>query len=263
VAASFLGPLALALALAACGTVELTPAAIPRADAPDEIRSHAVATWREAVALANEFLASDWRQTLPAGRYELDDEQGMRFVTPLGTWPIAVRCNRYGDLCVFFGFAAQEREYGFVIGENGPQRDRLVDNSLFCFQDGMRKNAQYVADLILHETTHVVWREGTVGFWNGVAYYLEAVFLFRTNDHSAERRPRSTGEEFLWFCQVREYGDVAESAIRPLLQSHQQEPRKLCEHGPFGEAPPEAPIAPATPPTAAPTTPPTASPTSH
>ena len=38
----------------------------------------------------NEFLASDWRRTLPAGRFELAPD-GMRFVTAQGTWPIAVR----------------------------------------------------------------------------------------------------------------------------------------------------------------------------
>jgi hypothetical protein len=48
--------------------------------------------------------------------------------------------------------------------------------------------------VILHETTHVVFRHGTVGFWNGVAYYLEAIFLFRANDHSAERRPHDASE---------------------------------------------------------------------
>jgi hypothetical protein len=215
--------------------------AIERADAPEEIRRDAVAKWREAIALANDFLASDWRCTLPGGRFELDDERGMRFVSAAGTWPIEVRCNRYGDLCVATGFAAQEREYGFVVGEIDPERDRAVDNSFFCTSSGWRRPAQDVADLILHETTHVVWRHGTVGFWNGVAYYLEAIFLFRTNDHSAERRPHATGEEFAWFCLAREYGEDSARVTRPMLADHRTAARPLCEHGAFPDEPLEPP----------------------
>jgi hypothetical protein len=202
------------------------------------VKSRAIAAWRDAVALANEFLASDWRRTLPAGRFELDDGAGMRFVTEPQTWPIAVRCNWYGDLCVAFGFAAQEREYGFVVGEVGDERDRLVDNSFLAFDDGTRKDAFWVAELLLHETTHVVWREGTIGFWNGFAYYLEAIFLLRSNDHSDERRPRATGEEFLWFQMHQSSDDLGRSVVRQIADEHFASPHDHCEHGPFPEAPP-------------------------
>jgi len=186
----------------------------------------------------NEFLASDWRRTLPAGRFELDDESGMRFVTAAGTWPISVHCNWYGDLCVATGFAAQEREYGFVVGEVDPERGRAIDNTLLCMSSGERMEPLDVAELILHETTHVVWREGTVGFWNGVAYYLEAIFLFRTNDHSAERRPHATGEEFLWWHMSRDGDELMRTTIREFFEQHLREDHPLCEHGPFEESPP-------------------------
>ena len=232
---------ALALSAAGCTTV-ITPEEVARAEAPQEVREQSLATWRAAIAVMNEFLASDFRRTLPPGRFELDERDGMRFVTDQGTWPIEVHCNWWGDLCLFTGFAAQEREYGFVVGEADPERDRLVDNSFFCFGDATRKDARWVAELILHETTHVVWRRGTVGFWNGFAYYLEAIFLFRTNDHSAERRPHATGEEFMMYCLARDGPAPVEQVARDLIASHVRDKPRLCEHGPFPDEELDPPI---------------------
>src|SRR6185369_12433586 len=132
----------LPIAVGGCGGVPLTPAAISGAPVPEDVRRDVVATWREAVALANDFLASPFRATLPAGRFELADDAGMRFVTNAGSWPIAVYCTTWGDVCVAFGFAAQEREWGFVVGSMAPERDRLVDNSLFVYASGWRKPAR-------------------------------------------------------------------------------------------------------------------------
>jgi hypothetical protein len=240
------------IAVGGCSGVPLTPAAISGAPVPEDVRRDVVATWREAVALANDFLASPFRATLPAGRFELADDAGMRFVTDAGSWPIAVYCTPWGDVCVAFGFAAQEREWGFVVGSMAPERDRLVDNSLFVYASGWRKPARDVADLVLHETTHVVWREGTIGFWNGVAYYLETIFLFRYSNHSDERRANATDEEFAWFFGDRELRsagapfDAADAAVQiAALQEararHLTEERDTCRHGPFEEAPPAPP----------------------
>ena len=234
---------AASLALAAAGcTAVLTPTEIARAKAPQGVRDQSLETWRAAVAVMNDFLASDYRRTLPPGRFELDERDGMRFVTDLGTWPIEVHCNGWGDLCLLTGFAAQEREYGFVVGESEPERDRLVDNSFFSYDDGARKEARTVAELILHETTHVVWRRGTVGFWNGFAYYMEAIFLFRTNDHSAERRPHATGEEFWMYCIARDGPEPAVKIARDLIDSHVRDKPRLCEHGPFPDEKLDPPI---------------------
>jgi hypothetical protein len=243
--AALLPALALLL-LCSCANVAITPAAIVRLDddstVPADERRARVATWRAAVAVANGFLASEWRRTLPAGRYELDDANGMTFVTAHGTWPIEVRCTTWGDLCVATGFAAQERERGFVVGESGEERDRLVDNSLFVGSSGWIRPADAVAELILHETTHTVWREGTVGFWNGVAYYLEAIFLLRSNDHSDENRPHATGEEFAWYLIARDEPAVAaHPSFLQAVADHYAQPQEHCEHGPFDEPPPPPP----------------------
>jgi hypothetical protein len=233
------------LGAAGCATTVVTPAEIRRAAVDEAARAAVIATWREAVDLANGFLGSPSRRTLPPGRFELDDELGMSFVTPHGTWPIAVHCNGWGDVCVATGFAAQEREYGFVVGEVPPERDRAVDNSLFATGSGWRKPADSVARLILHETTHVVWRHGTVGFWNGVAYYLEAIFLFRYADHSDERRPNATDEEFTWWYLERDFarhGEVALSALHEVRDEHLAAEHDGCRHGPFEDPLPTAPV---------------------
>jgi len=243
-------PLAASAALlllggAGCRSVELTPAAVERALVEAPAPARAAATWRKAVALANEFLASAQRRTLPEGRFELSEGAGMRFVTNAGAWPITVCCTTWGDVCVAFDFAAQEREWGFVVGSKEPGRDRLVDNSLFVGSGGMRLTASGVAHLILHETTHVVWREGTVGFWNGVSYYLESIFLFRYSNHSDERGPNATDEEFDWFLNeraLRVAGDAARlDTLLPYIERHLGEAHDTCRHGPFEEAPPAPP----------------------
>jgi hypothetical protein len=223
----------------------VTPATIAQANVPDDVKRAASQRLRDAVQLADEFLASDARLTLPPGRFELDDVEGTRFVTALGTWPAVGRCNTWGDVVAACGFAAQEREYGFACGARAANRDRAVDNSWLEFDDGELKPPPFVAELLLHETTHDVFREGTVGFWNGVAYYLEAVFLLRANDHSAERHARATSEEFTWFCMRRDAkSDFERAAFDQVVADHLAQKHPHCEHGPFTEPPPPAPIAP-------------------
>ncbi len=240
----YIAGVAASLLLASCSSVTLSPAAIATADVPEDERRDVVTDWREAVVIANEFLASEWRWTLPPGHYELDDQIGMTFVGEQGCWPIAVRCTTWGDLCVAIGFSAQEREDGFVVGEAGKERDRLVDNSLFVFPDsGWGMPPHEIADLILHETTHTVWREGTIGFWNGVSYYLETLFLFRYSNHSDERRPNGTDEEFGWFWLTKSQPEYAhDAAFAEYVKAHRASEHDTCRHGPFDELLPAAPL---------------------
>lgn len=192
--------LAAALLLPGCASMEVTPASLREAVGPAAERELALANWTEAVALANAFLESPARQTLPAGRLDLGEE-GMTFRAGGRDWPIRVRCTAWGDLCLLAGFSAQERSWGFVVGKEEPGADRILDNSFLRNPFGGVSSPAAMAELILHETTHVVLREGTVGFWKGFAYYLEAIFLFRYDDHSAERRPFATSREFSGYLQ--------------------------------------------------------------
>jgi hypothetical protein len=193
--------LAAALLLPACASMEVTPRSVREAVAPAEERDLAIARWTEGVALANDFLVSIHRETLPPGRFELGDD-GMTFSSAGCVWPITVRSTAWGDLCLLTGFIAQERSWGFVVGKENPGADRVIDNSFLRNPDGAIASAPDIASLLLHETTHVVLRQGTVGFWKGFAYYLEVIFLFRYEDHSAERQPYATTREFAEFLQA-------------------------------------------------------------
>jgi len=184
------------LGLAACSSVPITPAALRAHQAENPRSQRALVLWDEALVLANDFLASDERKTLPPGRFELGDD-GMRFVTADRTLPIEVCVTAWGGIGVAFGFDGQERSWGFVVGRIGRwDGDPLLDNSFFLDRGSDWRHPALVASLILHETTHVVYDLGTVSFWKGLAYYLEALFLFRYYNHSDERLPYATSEEF-------------------------------------------------------------------
>jgi hypothetical protein len=220
--------------LGACSVVPITPAAIRQADAPQADRERAVQTLTAAVARCNEFMASPFRHALPPGHFVLDDVQGLRFETAAGTWPIEIRCTDWGDVVLSFGFQAQEGEGGFTVGEVEPERDRLIDNSLLRDQHGWEMDSDSVADLILHETTHVVSDEGAIGFWKSAGYYVETVFLFRYDrSHSDERRAYSTGEEYHAFIQSVGRGEAETARLLAELDAHiAQASDDTCHHEP-------------------------------
>ena len=190
-----LAGLTLTLLIVACSSPPITPAAL-RELAPEDPRAEqALELWRQGIELANGFLASEHRTILAPGRIELD-ETGMRYVTADDVQPIEVRQTTWGSICLTFGFDAQERSWGFVVGGRG-EGDALYANSLFLDAGDDWRHPALVASLVLHELTHTVEGVGTVGFWKGFAYYMEAIFLFRYRNHSDERLPYATTEEFL------------------------------------------------------------------
>ncbi len=194
--------LAVLLLAAACTSVPVTPAGLLAATPEEPGAQQALVLWAEAVDLANEFLASDSRTTLDPGHFELGGD-GLRYLTAEDVHPIEVRVTTWGGLCNDFGFEAQERSWGFVVGARGPGSP-LTDNSLFRLPhpDAPWRHPALIAELILHETTHVVYEVGTVSFWKGVGYYLEVIFLWRYDNHSDERLPFATSNEFLgWYTE--------------------------------------------------------------
>ena len=235
-------------AIAACSVVPITPAAMRQADVPPADRDHAVQTLTDAVSRCNEFMASPFRHALPPGRFVLDDSQGLRFETATGTWPLEIRCTDWGDVVLSFGFQAQEGEGGFTVGEVEPERDRLIDNSLLRDGNGWELGSDTVADLILHETTHVVSDEGAIGFWQSAGYYVETVFLFRYDrSHSDERRAYSTNEEYHAFIQSAGQGEAETARLLAELGAHiAQASDDTCHHEP-PDPPPQPPLPPVTP----------------
>ena len=225
---------ALSPLLGACSVVPITPAAMRRADVPPADREHAVQTLTDAVARCNEFMASPFRHALPPGRFVLDDAQGLRMQGAAGTWPIEIRCTDWGDFVMWFGFQAQEGEGGFTVGECGRERDRLIDNGLLLDPNGWEMDSDSVADLVLHEATHVVSNEGAIGFWKSCSYYAETVFLFRYDrSHSDERRAYSTDEEFHAFIQSLGRSEAETARLLAELDAHiAQATDDTCRHAP-------------------------------
>ncbi len=184
-----------------CASTELTPDALHALGAEDPEAVTALVRWKRGIDSANDFLASDFSQTLPAGRFQLAGD-GMRFVTEDAVYPIGVHVL---PMSIPFGPDAQERSWGFVIGRKG-DGDPLYANSMFRDDGCDWMHTIHVGGLVLHETAHVVFDVGTVGFWKGVAYYLEQIFLLRYRTHSAERLPFAvTDEYYAWVSETREF----------------------------------------------------------
>jgi hypothetical protein len=222
-----------AMALSACCGIHITPDSL-RKSAPADAEL-AIGAWLEAVALANEFLASPLRKTLPAGTFELDDQAGMTFVTERGRLPMEVWWTPWGDVTLWTGGAAQEASYGFVVGRRnieGRTSNRVLDNSFFRGKSGDWHAPSDIAKMILHETTHVVHGVGAFGFWSSISYYLELVFLFRSSTSSHERAPRATSEEFMWFLLLRgEASEDVRKVYEMTVQEHLEKGGPNCEHG--------------------------------
>ena len=189
----------LLLLAASCSTV-ITPTAVLESELPVEQKLELNARWESGVQLANAFLASDQNDSLPAGWISLLPDEGMYWHHPDGCREIRVENTWWGDRCVGMGFAAQERSWGFVVGDrgDGPQ---VTHNSLFFYVNQTMKHPADIAELVLHEAAHMIHHEGTVGFFAGLSYYWHAMFHGGGREHPAELLPYTTSDEFhAWFA---------------------------------------------------------------
>ncbi len=178
----------------------LTPQSVSHVHGRSEEGEQAVARWQEAVVICNDFLESDFRKTLPKGEIVWTD-RGMSFVSGEKTVPIVIRCCAAGDLLIPFKMAAQERSDGFVVGSLPPHRNRELDNSFFKHSSTQARPSYRLAELILHELTHTYFHQGTVSLPKTIAYYAEAIFLFRYRTHSMEILPYRTSHEVSAFVK--------------------------------------------------------------
>ena len=183
-----------------CVSVPVTPARLQQKASTNSTAKSEWETWKSSVDLANLFLKSECRKTLPEGVITFDDE-GMIFANTVTREPVRVRCTTFGDLLVKCNMIAQERCWGFVVGKVGEGNDRLTDNSLFRSPKGMPLANIEIAATILHELTHLHLKMGIDNPVNFIRYYSEAIFLFRYRTHSMERLPYNTTREFYAFIE--------------------------------------------------------------
>jgi len=169
-------------------------------DSPElsaEVKAEVIGRWESAVERANAFLASESNTLMPRGSYELLGS-GLVYRTDQQDWEVTVRNTWFGDFVVFCGFTAQERSWGFVVGEVGDGTD-MVANSLFVNYFGNPRSVDGMAELILHETAHQVFKVGTLDFPSTLHYYWFSLFRDHAS-HPDEAEPNAVSDEFSAFA---------------------------------------------------------------
>jgi len=219
------------------GRLEVTPAQIASAATDEATRQQAQQLWDDALAAANAFLASDFRRSLPPGRLELDETDGMSFVTGDARLPLKVWVSQLGRIAVWSGAVAQECDGGFRVGPRGGEVP-AIDHSWFRTRDGRFRSVDLVARTLLHELGHAVHRVGNFGVGRSLLNYGEiAVTLRPWAERSFERAPGAVSHEFThwWLAGPRHL--LTEEALQAPgstadLDAHIAETPGPCEHGP-------------------------------
>jgi hypothetical protein len=88
-------------ALCQVGRVEITPASISASDADETTTAGALQLCTDALALSNAYMASDFRHSLPRDRIEMDETDGMTFVSGDTRLSIRVCSSMLGRLAVW------------------------------------------------------------------------------------------------------------------------------------------------------------------
>lgn len=193
---------ALLLGLAASCSTLVAPRTILAEDALElDDKEHLLARWEGGIARANAFLASAHNQDLPRGEFTLLND-GMVMRSDDGrTWQVQVRCTTWGSLAAAFGYPAQERSWGFVVGARGDGPE-VEANTFFRGIDGRARDADGLAQLILHEVAHQVHEVGTLSFGNSLHYYWHGIFT-PWDEHPDEQMPIRVDRAFRAFASGR------------------------------------------------------------
>ncbi|MFK5956437.1 MAG: hypothetical protein QM477_08350 [Planctomycetota bacterium] len=185
-----------ALGGVSCSTLVSPEAIMESPELSDEAKTDAIERWESAVERANAFLLSDSNTLMPRGSYELLGS-GLVYRTDKQDWEVTIRNTWFGDVVVATGFIAQERSWGFVVGEVGKGED-LIANSLFRTSLDEPRSADDMANLILHETAHQVFDVGTLDFLGTMHYYWYSLFDSHSK-HPDEQDPNAVSAEFTKF----------------------------------------------------------------
>jgi len=186
----------LLLLTASCSTLVAPRTILAEQDLDLAQKEDYLAQWEAGIAKANAFLASEANLSLPHGSYELLND-GMILRTEDRAWEVSVKKTTYGRMAASFGYPAQERSWGFVVGSGG-KGPSAVANTLFYRIDGQRRSADAMAELILHESAHQIFDVGTLGFWKGARYYWLSMF-YGYDGHPDEADPYRVSQEYRQF----------------------------------------------------------------
>lgn len=192
----FAGLLFAALVGVSCSTLVSPEAILDSPKLTDEVKTRVILHWESSVERANAFLLSEHNTLMPRGSYELLGS-GLVYRTDQQDWEVTIRNTWFGDVVVASGFIAQERSWGFVVGEVGSGED-LVANSLFRTILDAPRSADGMASLILHETAHQVFDVGTLDFFGTVHYYWYSLFEHHSG-HPDEAMPNAVSNQFANF----------------------------------------------------------------
>ena len=193
----FVGLLLAALGGVSCSTLVSPEAILESPNLTEEVKADVLGRWELAVERANAFLLSEHNTLMPRGSFELLGP-GLVFRTDQQDWEVTIRNTWFGDVVVASGFIAQERSWGFVVGEVGSGED-LVANTLFRTSLDAPRSADGMAELILHETAHQVFEVGTLDFSRTIRYYWFSLFQDHSG-HPDEEKPNAVSAEFSVFA---------------------------------------------------------------
>lgn len=222
------------------GRVEVTPAALAASDADAGTKERALRLWHDALTLSNAFLASDFNRSLPPGHLELDEVDGMVFVSGEARLPLRVWSSMLGRLAVWSGAVAQECDGGFRVGSRGGlpgKRVPAIDQSWFRAPDGRFRSSDLVARTLLHELAHAVHRVGNFGVWRSLLNYGEIAVTFRPwAQRSFEHAPAAVTHEFThWWLAGPRHELTDEALAKPgsteAFDEHLASANRHCTHG--------------------------------
>jgi len=188
------------LLAASCSTLVAPRTILAESDLELAQKEDFLAQWEASLEVANAFLQSEHNQSLPQGQYELRND-GMILRGPDRDYEVTVKKTTMGGLCATFGYPAQERSWGFVVGSSnrGPA---VVANTFFYSVTGKRRNPETMAELILHETAHQVHDVGTLRFSRTMHYYWFSLF-YGYDGHPDEAMPVMVDHEYRSFLRER------------------------------------------------------------
>lgn len=163
-----------------------------------------------AADLINRFVASEWNHFFPRGRRLRLAESKLFLDSTAGDgFEVKVWISCWGTLVTEAGFSAQETADGLVVGAcrgtDGQAADWAIANSFFFTLEGVWRETEMMAALLMHELSHTlqVRAQGQMSYW--LEYYVRSTLLLQGGDESndLEKVPYRVEAEFWRWMAAR------------------------------------------------------------